>query len=287
MVNIFIYNSNFHIKNKIFLEYFVDKYHKRVYSIEEADLIYSPDRYIDIENYPTKKFIFGPHFSVFPNNIVNRFNNTHKNAIYIQPSQPSVYTWQNEFQFKALPMRAIPFGVDTKKFIGEEKNIRQNVIVYYKSRDPNEFKFLIDFLDKKNLTYKVYSYQNKYNENDFLQYIKTCKFGIVLGRHESQGFAIEEMMSCDVPLLIWSATQRSQEYPYIPLYFQVKSNVTTVPYWSPVCGEIFHHANELENKFNVFISNVHSYTPRKFILENISFDACSKKWKSMINDIIL
>lgn len=281
-MKIFVYDTSFHFKNKFFIEYFINKYHTKVNNINDADIIYSPNKYIDIHLYPTKKFIFGPHFSVFPNSIVNKFNNIYNNAIYIQPSQPSVDTWQKEFNFKALPMRAIPFGVDTKRFNCDDKLSKNNIIVYYKSRDPKELNLLIKFLDRKNLNYKIFNYNKRYSENDFLSYIKTCKFGIVLGRHESQGFAIQEMLSCNLPLLVWSVTLRNQEYPYRREYIHVKSNVSTVPYWSPLCGELFHNYTELENTYNKFISNIENYQPRQFIIDNLSMASCSKKWNELL-----
>ena len=282
---IFVNSHQYHFKNMFFIDYFISRYHIKVNNIQEADIIYSPHHYINIEHYPTKKFIFGPHFSVFPNNIVRKFNNIHNNAIYIQPSQPSVDTWQKEFNFNSLPMKAIPFGVDTEKFKPNINIEKTNVILYYKSRDPNEFNLLTKFLNNKNITYKVFSYQDKYNENHFLEYLKTCKYGVVLGRHESQGFAIQEMLSCNLPLLVWGVTLRNQEYPYIKDYVQIKSKVSTVPYWNTECGELFHNYSELENTFNKFIKNIDNYNPRKFILENLSMDKCVEKWNSLLYEI--
>jgi hypothetical protein len=281
-MKIFIYNTSFHHKNKNFIEYFINKYHTRVNNINDADIIYSPDKYIDIHLYPTKRFLFGPQFSVFPNNVVSKFNNVHNNAIYIQPSQPSVDTWQKEFNFKAIPMKAMPFGVDTQRFIGNDKSTRNNIVVYYKSRDPEEMNLLIKFLNNKNLKYKIFSYQQKYSEEHFLSYIKTCKYGIVLGRHESQGFAIEEMLSCDVPLLVWGVTLRNQEYPYRKEYIHIKSNVSTVPYWNSQCGELFYNYSELEKCFTKFINNIDNYKPRQFILDNLSMEKCSEKWNNLL-----
>jgi len=284
-MKVFVYNENYHFKNKSFIDYFINKYHTAVHCIDDAEIIYSPNQYIDFHNYPTKKFIFGPHFSVFPNNIVSKFNNIHKNAIYIQPSQPSVNTWQKEFGFNALPMKAIPFGVDTVKFSENEQSHCKNVIVYYKSRQPPDFKFLLDFLNNKKIKYRVFDYNKKYIEDDFISYIKTCKYGIVLGRHESQGFAIQEMLSCNIPLLVWGAIQRRQEYPFIMQYNHVKSVVSTVPYWSSTCGEIFYKPEDLEKYYNIFIEKLETYKPRQFILDAVSIDSCCVKWNNLLKSL--
>lgn len=283
-MKIHIYNKNFHIKNIQFIQKFIDKNHQEVSDIDSADVIYSPDKFIDISLYPKKKFIFGPHFSVFPNSVVTKFNNIHKNGVYIQPSQPSVDTWQKEFGFKNLPMKAIPFGVDTDRFNQTNKK-RENVILYYKSRDPNEFNFLLDFLNSKSISYRLFSYQKRYSEQEFLDYLKSCKYGIVLDAHESQGFAIEEMLSCNVPLLVWGSTLRRQEYPYKINYQNLKSKVTTVPYWDDRCGVLFHDAHMLSKSYETFINRIDTFRPREFVLESVSYEACVKKWNKLLQEI--
>tara|TARA_B110001450_G_scaffold73959_1_gene70420 strand:- start:4679 stop:6007 length:1329 start_codon:yes stop_codon:yes gene_type:complete len=278
--------DTYHHKNEYFLNYFIKKYHHIVNDIDSADIILSAGTFIPkTENYSTKKFIFGPHFGKIRINEMKKINNIFNNNIYIQPSEPSVKLWTNELNFSNLQVIPIPFGVDTEKFKPNINIEKTNVILYYKSRDPNEFNLLTKFLNNKNITYKVFSYQDKYNENHFLEYLKTCKYGVVLGRHESQGFAIQEMLSCNLPLLVWGVTLRKQEYPYIKAYVQIKSKVSTVPYWNTECGELFHNYSELENTFNKFIKNIDNYNSRKFILENLSMDKCVEKWNSLLYEI--
>ena len=285
MKKVFLF-KNYHHKNQEFLNYYCNENFSLTENFNEADIVFSANTFIPIEQYPNKKFIFGPHFSVFPNNVVQKFNNIHKNGIYIQPSQPSVNTWQQEFNFTKLPMKAIPFGVNTDKF-KPDKDRRQNnsVLIYYKNRNPEEFKFLETFLKKKNIDYNVFSYLNKYDEKDFLTQLKKSKYGIWLGRHESQGFALEETLSCDIPLLVWNVKLRQQEWTYRHIYKNVKSPVSAIPYWDKKCGEFFYNSNELEKTFDTFIEKVDTYEPRKFILENLSQEKCLEKWNKLINDL--
>jgi len=278
--------DTYHHKNDFFLNYFINNYHYSVNNINDSDIILSGGKFLSkTENYASKKFIFGPHFGRNRINEIRKINNKANNNVYIQPSLPSVKLWTDELNFSGLPVLSMPFGVDTKRFIGNEKSTRTNIIVYYKQRDPKEMELLIKFLDSKNLNYKVFDYIRKYKEEDFLQYLKTCKYGIVLGRHESQGFAIQEMLSCDIPLLVWGVTLRKQEYPYLADYQNIKTQVSTVPYWSNQCGELFYNYNEIENKYKIFINKLDSYKPREFILENLSLDACSKQWNQLFYEL--
>jgi hypothetical protein len=62
----------------------------------------------------------------------------------------------------------LPFGVETDKFI-ETKHIndRNKILVYFKHRDPNHLYFIINYLNSKGLEFKIFSYDNKYDENEY------------------------------------------------------------------------------------------------------------------------
>lgn len=260
----------YHRKNDIALREAIKIMNWNLTSFEEANVVFSANVFFDIAKYPTKKFVFGPHFSVFPNDEVRNFNNIHKNAIYIQPSEQAVTPWVDEFKFDNLPVYSYAFGVDTNQF-KPVKTLKTEVILYYKNRDPSEFNFLTDFLTKKEITFTPIIY-GSYNENVYIDTLKRTKYCIWLGSHESQGFALEEALSMNVPLLVWNVTQYKQEYSYRDFYENVKTRVETIPYWDKRCGEYFYSSNELENVFKKFISNLDSYTPRDFIVETLSME---------------
>ena len=49
-------------------------------------MLFSSVLTIQTNKFPKTKFIFGPHFSVFPNQMLTLIKNQYKNAVYIQPS---------------------------------------------------------------------------------------------------------------------------------------------------------------------------------------------------------
>ena len=65
----------------------------------------------------------------------------------------------------------------------------------------------------------------------------------------------------------------------------VKSPVTSIPYWDETCGEHFYNSNELEKTFEVFINKLDTYEPRKFILESLSQEKCYDKWNNFISEL--
>ena len=280
--------GNFHHKNleglkKIldFLKY--DYYFTTTYSIrnliDKYDIIISPCQPINTKKYPEKKFIFGPHFSVFPTNKLVAINNFYKNSIYIQPSLWVSNLWKMYNIDGIIPVKTQFFPVNTEKFKPLENIKRDKVFIYFKRRKKEELFFLESFLKNKNVEYKIFDYVKKYKEADYLDFLQHSKYGIILDAHESQGFAIEEALSCNVPLLVWNVTSMAQEeggrYQAIP--------ATSIPYWDNNCGEYFFKKNELIYKYNEFINKLNTYKPREFILNNLSLEKSAECFKNILN----
>ena len=248
--------------------------------IESYDVIISPSQAINTSKYPNKKFIFGPHFSVFPNNRLHLINNTHNNSIYIQPSDWVNQLWVTMNADKIIPIKTFAFPVNTKKFT-KTHDSRDKVYIYFKRRDPEHLKYIKDFLDSKHIEYRIFDYVKRYDENDYLQYLQNSKYGIIVDAHESQGFSTEEALSCDVPLLVWNTKYMSQEYG--STYGNIPC--TGIPYWDERCGEFFYEKEEFEKTFDVFIKKLDTYKPRQYVLENLNVERCGTHFISLIENI--
>jgi hypothetical protein len=198
--------------------------------------------------------VFGPHFSVFPDENSKKLSNKFNNAVYIQPSLQCVNVWKNDFGFNNIPIKSFAFGVDTELF--SEKKKGEKVFVYYKQRHPSELKFVENFLTDRGISYKIFSYGH-YNEVDYREYLSESKYGIWLGRHESQGYALQEALSSNVPLFVWSAKYMKQEYTGYKEYENIKTEVWTIPYWDERCGKFFFDSSEMYEKYLEFMRGIH------------------------------
>jgi hypothetical protein len=155
---------------------------------------------------------------------------------------------------------------------------RTKIFIYFKRRFDEELEYLTAFLLSNGVDFMIFDYVEKYEEEVYIKYLHESKYGIWLGAHESQGFALEEALSCDVPLLVWCATSMNQEngsnYPDIP--------ASTIPYWDERCGEFFYDKEELETTFQTFVSKLEEYRPRDYILETLSIPVCEKRLIDLI-----
>jgi hypothetical protein len=248
-------------------------------NLTDFDCVFSPSIPIDVSKYPNTKFIFGPHFSVFPNKEQLQLINK-PNSIYIMPSQWPINFWI--IHNVNNRMLSLPFGVDTNRFNQINSNEQRNkVFIYHKRRKPEELNTVISLLDKYNISYELFDYVRRYNENHYINYLQQSIYGIWVDAHESQGFALQEALACNVPLLVWNITTMSQEYG--SSYKDIPA--TTIPYWDDRCGEVFYNVNELETTFKLFLSRLDHYKPRDFIVENLSFEKCEDNLIEIIHKI--
>jgi hypothetical protein len=250
------------------------------YNLNEFDAVISPSDPINVSKYPNVKFIFGPHFSVFPNDKLNIIKSP--NTIYNSLSEWVVDVWKQYEICSNLKFVSLPYGVDTDKFINNKHiSERSEVFIYFKHRNPQELNVVEHFLKNKNVSYKIFSYNLRYDENSYLNFLQNAKYGIWVDAHESQGFALQEALSCDVPLLVWDVQSMCQEFnSHYPNY-----KATTTSYWDNSCGEKFYNSFELEEIYNTFINNIENYNPRKFIVDNLSIEMCENKLIETINNM--
>jgi len=253
-------------------------------SFEGFDVVYCPAKCVDVSLYPGVRFIFGPHMSVYPEESQMALI---RGSVYIQPSQWVIDIWKGYECCRDLQLRVLPFGVDTDLFrpVSEIGTIfpvvKKNVVVYFKRRKPQELEFVENILKFYKVPYRVFVY-GSYSEADYMEYLKRAKYGIWLDAHESQGFALEEALSMNVPLFVWNVRVMSQEYgSSYPDFF-----ATTIPYWDESCGEVVYDWQDFMKVYSVFLSKLGSYRPRDFVIKELSIDVCSGRFMDLVREIV-
>lgn len=281
IINGFLHHKNKEALSKILDNMGIPYTEGRENDIEDYDIIYMPSTLYDTSKYPNKKFIFGPHYSVFPNNELLKINNKNKNSVYIQPSEWVAKMWKNMGVEKIIPIMVMPFCVNVEKFNSDYNIKKEEVFIYTKRRDPREIYMIEKYLKDNSIKYNKFDYVNGYKEEEYLNCLKKSRYGIIIDAHESQGFAIEEALSCNVPLLVWNTKTMNQEFG--SRYKEIEC--TTIPYWDERCGEYFYNAEEFERTYKKFINNIDSYKPREYILENLTTNKCREILINIINTL--
>tara|TARA_Y100001938_G_C8004498_1_gene386584 strand:- start:206 stop:1048 length:843 start_codon:yes stop_codon:yes gene_type:complete len=195
---------------------------------------------------------------------------------------PQVWAWSNEFYLLKeynkviLPSRWCEKSLN--KFFPQVKtgvwpvaiyppdikeNIKTDCLVYFKSRPEEDLIKVLNYLDKNKISYTGLQY-GRYTQEEFKESLSEVKFCIIIDNTESQGIAIQEMMLVNKPLLVWNQTV----WDHMGNDYIVEG--TSIPYWSSECGEYFNNFDEFDKIFNLFLSKLDKYNPKKYADRELS-----------------
>ncbi|MDH3975263.1 MAG: glycosyltransferase [Deltaproteobacteria bacterium] len=144
---------------------------------------------------------------------------------------------------------------------------------------------IINSLNSSGLTYEIIRY-GFYREENFHALLKKSKSMIFLCEHETQGIAYQQALSCNVPLLAWDRGGFWQDPSYYPDKVKFEP-VTSVPYWDNRCGMKFKNIKEFPLKLEEFMDylNKGAYSPRDYILENLTLEKCARHYVRIIQEV--
>jgi len=184
----------------------------------------------------------------------------------IAPSEWVKNKFITKFNLPEDKLAVWPVGIE------EFNNIREpnyDCLIYFKRREQKELDAVKQFLDNKNLSYKMVEYGG-YGEDGFKQLVNSAKFCFLINGTESQGIAVQEIMSMGVPIIAWDIKE------WLDQGEAYRVPATSIPYWDKRCGEVFFNIDDLEVTFSKFYATLDQYDPKAFIKDNLSFK-CSVK----------
>ena len=161
----------------------------------------------------------------------------------------------------------------------------------FKDRHMNELTITLNTLNDMGKSFILFQYGN-YKEDDYINCLHASKAVLWIGRHESQGFGFQEALSCNKPILVWDVKSMFEEVnkegeSIYREYNGVKLlTATAASLWDPCCGELFHNFEELEPTLHLFLIKLSIYTPREFVLKNLTHEICFGNMLKRLNIII-
>lgn len=149
-------------------------------------------------------------------------------------------------------------------------------LVYLKERSEEDLNFIIEFLNNHKFEYEILRY-GSYSQEQFYNCLESCSRAIIVGRPETQGIAYQEMMSSDMPLLLWDV---KEWYDYgVPEPYQKYPEPTLAHYFSDECGLKFYSREEFEEAFDTFVNT--TYTPKDYVIRELSYSVSVKRLLSL------
>ena len=227
------------------------------------------------------KTIVGPNLFCLPRDVPD--NISLDGALYIQPSEGISRLWR-QLGFDRCPFVAWPAGIHTDEFRPSTLSASsRQILVYHKERSAAELQAIESMLDRRDLSYRVLRY-GSYREAEFRELLDSTSFVIWHGRHESQGIAFEEVLACDIPVLLCDVSclgddESAYEYESSELPLQV----TAAPYFDETCGIRILGIGGLGEALDEVLDGVGSYRPREFVLRNLSLEGQARAFVRLWN----
>ena len=184
----------------------------------------------------------------------------------IAPSDWVKNKFHTKFKLPEDKVAVWPVGIET---FDNTRDITYDCLIYHKRRSDQELDQVKKFLEERNLTHLVLQY-GSYDEEGFRHLANQAKFCFLINGTESQGIAVQEIMSLGVPIIAWDIKTWEDQGP------EWSVPATSVPFWDERCGEKFYDFNEMEKTFDKFYATIDKYNPKEFVKDTLSFE-CSVK----------
>jgi hypothetical protein len=241
-----------------------------------------------LDKYDWKNpIVFGPGIFSHPvdyPDLLNKYPNIKKILVpgpWMQKMFASVYGEESVLSW--------PVGIDTNKWSPKNTVKENDFLIYSKflwNKEINRSEMLrpiLDKLDQNGLKYEVITY-GKYTHESLKDSLDRSKAVIFLCEHETQGMAYQQILSTDLPILAWDR----EDYWIDPIYYPEKVRFTpssSVPYWDERCGLKFKGLNDFDQKLSMFLKTNNRYSPRQYILENLTLEICAEHYINLINSL--
>lgn len=228
--------------------------------------------------------VIGPNVVVLPNDLWPLVPFLSK-SVYLHPSPWCVDVWK-KVGFSGCPLYHWPVGIDTDDFnIGKTGDSLKNVMVYLKNRDNALFEYAVEILKKAGFNPYVIKY-GEYNELQYKDVLSRTCFGVWIGISESQGIALQEALSANLPLIVCNVQslfegKDKKGYRFPPRLLNFKP--TSAPYFDKRCGIIIEDIRELGQAVKEISDNLGRFKPREYILENLSLEKQALELLSFFN----
>jgi glycosyltransferase involved in cell wall biosynthesis len=186
-----------------------------------------------------------------------------------------------------------PVGIDTEYWSPSLKNktAEYDFLIYDKIRWEHD-KYAHDLIDpiKKKLTAQGLKFQTiqygNYKPAELVEKLSQSKAVIFLCEHETQGLAYQQILSTNTPILAWDRGGYWQDPYYYPEKVKFET-VSSVPYWDERCGYKFKDMGTFDATLTTFLQKSQQglFTPRDYILENLSLEKCAEAYVNIYRDI--
>ena len=168
-------------------------------SLEDQKIPYA----VNEEKYD-QNCVIGPQIWFFDEHVKELQQHPERYKSIIVPSQWTKDLAINKFGFERV--ETWPVGIPLPEIKRDDDVHQFDCMIYSKRRSVQELNAVIDLLQKKKMSFRTLVYGN-YNQEELALMCSRAKFCFLLNGTESQGIAVQEIMSHNVPIFSWDVSE--------------------------------------------------------------------------------
>lgn len=206
------------------------------------------------------RLLAGPNLVVYSTDYESIIGNEYIDTVIV-PSSEVKKRYINDLPILKDKVEVWPAGVDIN-YWKPNHDKKQQALLYVKTGSLKMIKSVEVYLEKHKINYSVIEY-GKYNMSEYKRLLSEAAYAIFLSESESQGIALLEAWSMNVPTLVWNPGQVAYEGKLI-------KNTSSCPYLTQDTGDHWKNLEVFKKKFDTFTSNINQYKPRWWVVNNMT-----------------
>jgi hypothetical protein len=197
---------------------------------------------------------------------------------------PSEWTIDFYREFPALvgKSRVCPCGVDAEHWKPTRRAKERTAVVYWKSGDERFCDAVETIVKRCGLEpLRVRSGHGEhriFQPADYHDALDRAVVGVFLSTFETQGIALAEAWSMDVPTVVWNPQGEAQ---WRGRTFRSRSSA---PFLTPATGVAFRTVDDLEPALSRALTESEGFQPRAWVLAHMTDAVCAKMLDRLIRD---
>ena len=162
--------------------------------------------------------------------------------------------------------------------------MHNQVLVYVKNKSSEFITEAMEIIknELKDTSLAIFVYGQYTADTYFKTLMSRPQYMITLDGSESQGFALQEAMAMNIPLLVCDANDLRDNYP-ADNHFQIPESpaeipATSVPLWNDHCGIKIKDLGELSSAIHHMNDHYQEYSPRNLIIDQLNPKLCLQRF---------
>lgn len=151
----------------------------------------------------------------------------------------------------------------------------KNVIIYWKTESEQFINQIKQCLVARGWNPLLVRY-GFYNQQHYKELLQNAAFAVFISISESQGLALAEAWSMNVPTIVW-------DQQYLVAHGREYKIVSSCPYLSNQAGMRWKTLDEFENSIKNIDSLLPCYTPRAWVLEHMTDSESIRNLMNIVN----